>query len=45
MKDFFRKVYCIFVEFGYARAASELARNGRYKEAQNLMLRKKDCKC
>ena len=34
----------IFTSVGYARAASELARQGYYKEAQALMLEKDNLK-
>jgi hypothetical protein len=44
MKTFFRKIYLCFKGLGYARAASELARNGKHKEAQNLMRQYGECK-
>ena len=40
-----RKVYCVMLEFGYARAASALAREGRIQEAKTLMLAKRECTC
>ena len=43
--SFLRKVYCVMLEFGYARAASALARDGRIEEAKTLMLTKRECKC
>jgi hypothetical protein len=45
MKQFFCKVWCILQSLGYARAASELARAGRYAEAKNLTMQEKSCKC
>jgi len=44
MKSFFRKVYCIFKEIGFARAASTLAREGKYEEARAMMLARNACK-
>jgi hypothetical protein len=45
MKSFFKSIYCLMLEFGYARAASALAREGRMQEAKTLMLAKRECKC
>lgn len=44
MKKFFRKLYICMKGIAYARAASELSRNGRYKEAQELMRQYGECK-
>ena len=44
MKKFFLKDYCIFKEIGFARAASELARAGKYEEAKAMMLARNSCK-
>lgn len=40
MKQFLIRVVDFFESMGRARAASELARAGHYKEAQALMLKK-----
>lgn len=40
MKGFLNRVLDILESLGRARAASELARSGRHKEAQALMLNK-----
>jgi hypothetical protein len=40
MKAFFHKIIDLLESLGRARAASELARSGHYKEAQALMLDK-----
>ena len=45
MKNFFCKVWCFLESLGYARAASELARAGRYEEAKRLAQLEKPCKC
>ena len=44
MKKFFRSIYVIMKGIGYARAAAELSRNGRYKEAKELMRQYGECK-
>jgi hypothetical protein len=44
MKNFFRKFYCICKEIGFARAASVLAREGKYEEAKAMMLARDACK-
>jgi hypothetical protein len=38
MKQFFNVVYEILESMGRAKAASHMARCGRYKEAQSIML-------
>lgn len=45
MKSFLCKMYCFMQSVGYARAASELARNGKYTEAQKLIQQKGECTC
>lgn len=45
MKQFFCKVWCFLQSFGYARAASELARAGRHTEAKFLISNQESCKC
>lgn len=45
MKNFFCKLWCFFQDVGYARAASTLAREGRFDDAKRIMLTKKDCEC
>ena len=44
MKTLFRKIYLCFKGLGYAKAAADLARNGKYKQAQNLMKKYGECK-
>ena len=44
MKTFFRKFYVMLKGIGYARAAAELSRNGKHKEAQDLMRQYGECK-
>ncbi len=44
MKSFFRKVYITLKGIGYAKAAADLARNGKHKEAQKLMAAYGECK-
>ena len=44
MKNFLKKVYCIFKEIGFAKAASELARAGKYEEAKAMMMARDNCK-
>jgi hypothetical protein len=44
MKAFFRKVYIALKGLGYAKAAADLARNGKHKEAQALMEKYGECK-
>jgi len=44
MKTFFRKVYVTLKGIGYAKAAADLARNGKHKEAQALMTKWGECK-
>ncbi len=44
MKTFFRKVYITLKGIGYAKAAADLARNGKHKEAQKLMAAYGECK-
>jgi hypothetical protein len=45
MKSFFCKFWCFLESLGYARAASELARAGRYEEANFLIANQDPCKC
>jgi hypothetical protein len=45
MKSFFCKFWCVLQSLGYARAAAELARAGRHKEANDLILNQESCKC
>ena len=45
MKNLFCKFWCLAMSFGYARAASTLAREGRHEEAKRLMLTERNCKC
>ena len=44
MKKFFRSIYVIMKGIGYARAAAELSRNGKQKEAIALMKQYEACK-
>jgi len=44
MKTFFRKIYITLKGIGYAKAAADLARNGKHKEAQALMTKYGECK-
>ena len=44
MKRFFRTVYITLKGIGYAKAAADLARNGKHKEAQKLMAKYGECK-
>lgn len=44
MKNFFRKFYILLKGIGYAKAAANLARNGKHKEAQALMAAYGECK-
>ncbi len=44
MKKFFRKVYITLKGIGYAKAAADLARNGKHDEAKKLMAAYGDCK-
>ena len=44
MKNFFRHIWIILKGFGYARAAAELSRNGKQKEAIALMKQYEACK-
>ena len=44
MKKILRNAYLLFKGFGYARAAAELSRNGKHKEAQDLMRQYGECK-
>jgi hypothetical protein len=44
MKKFFRKFYVLLKGIGYAKAAADLARNGKHKEAQKLMATYGECK-
>ena len=44
MKTFFRKFYITLKGIGYAKAAADLARNGKHKEAQKLMTAYGECK-
>lgn len=45
MKRFFCKAWCLLESFGYARAASALAREGRYEDAKRLALSQRGCDC
>jgi hypothetical protein len=45
MKSFFCKFWCVLQSLGCARAASELARAGRYEEANFLIANQESCKC
>ena len=45
MKSFLCKLNCFLTEIGYARAAAELSRAGKFKEAQQLAQMRRDCKC
>ena len=40
MKNFFNTIYSICISIGQARAATALAREGRYSEARAIMLSK-----
>ena len=44
MKSFFRKVYICLKGLGYAKAAADLARNGKHEEAKKLMVAYGECK-
>lgn len=44
MKTILRKIYLCFKGIGYAKAAADLARNGKHKEAQILMQQYGECK-
>jgi hypothetical protein len=44
MKAFFRKVYICLKGLGYAKAAADLARNGKHEEAKKLMAAYGECK-
>jgi hypothetical protein len=44
MKNIFRSVWICLKGIGYARAAADLARNGKHKEAQALMTQYGECK-
>jgi hypothetical protein len=44
MKKFFKGIYTLIKSIGYARAAADLARNGKHKEAQALMTALDKCK-
>ena len=44
MKKFFRNFYVLLKGIGYAKAAADLARNGKHKEAQKLMAAYGECK-
>lgn len=44
MKNFFRKLYICFKGIGYAKAAADLARNGKHKEAQKMIAAYGECK-
>ncbi len=44
MKKFFRKVYITLKGIGYAKAAADLARNGKHEEAKKLMTSYANCK-
>jgi hypothetical protein len=44
MKSFLRKIYICLKGIGVARAAADLARNGKHKEAQKLMAAYGECK-
>lgn len=44
MKTFFRQVYIVLKGLGYAKAAADLARNGKHKQAQELMTKYGECK-
>lgn len=43
IKNLLSKIYCFFESLGYARAASVLAREGRYEEAETLTRSRKGC--
>jgi hypothetical protein len=44
MEKIFKNIYLCFKALGYAKTASTLARNGKYKEAQEMMRRYGECK-
>jgi hypothetical protein len=44
MKTFFRKFYIALKGIGYARAAADLARNGKHEEAKKLIASYGNCK-
>jgi hypothetical protein len=44
MKTFLRQCYIMLKGIGYAKAAADLARNGKHKEAQKLMTSYGECK-
>jgi hypothetical protein len=44
MSKFFREFYLTLKALGYAKAAADLARNGKHKEAQALMSKYGECK-
>lgn len=43
LKSFFSKFLCYVESYGYARAASALAREGKYEEAKMVILARRDC--
>lgn len=45
IKNFFKQVWCFFECMGYARAASTLAREGKYEEAKAVLASKRSEKC
>lgn len=44
MKSFFRKVYVCLKGIGVARAAADLARNGKHEEAKKIIAAYGECK-
>ena len=44
MKTILRKIYLCFKGIGYAKAAADLAGNGKHKEAQKMIAAYGECK-
>ena len=44
MKKIFRNIYVCLKGIGYARAAADLARNGKHEEAKKLIAAYGECK-
>ena len=44
MKNLFRSIYDVLKGIGYARAAADLARNGKHEEAKKLIAAYGECK-
>jgi len=44
MNSFFRKVYLCLKGIGVARAAADLARNGKHEQAKKIIAAYGDCK-